>query len=64
MLIMRREQHTSGSLCRNCIDKIFWKYTFTNLLLGWWGVISFFMTIIFLLGNTYAYLTALKLKRV
>jgi len=41
----------SGLLCRDCISSKFWSFTLITLLLGWWGVISFFVNIGSLLGN-------------
>ena len=50
-LVVRFPRRLEGELCRNCIDSYFWKYTLTTFFLGWWGVISFIMTPIFLIEN-------------
>jgi len=63
MLFARRKKEIEGNLCKDCINKFFWNFTLTNLFLGWWGVISFFATIIFILKNTSGYISALSLKR-
>ncbi len=55
MLFSRRERTTAGTFCFNCSDKYFWRYTFINLVFGWWGLISFFMTLLFLLKNIFYY---------
>jgi hypothetical protein len=63
MLLARRQMQVKGNLCKNCTNEYFWKYTLTNLFLGWWGVISFFATILFILNNTFRYLGTLTLKK-
>ncbi len=55
MLLMRREYATAGQLCRSCLNHAFWHHTLRNVTLGWWGMISFFMTWYFLIGNLIAY---------
>lgn len=51
MLMMRTHQSVSGNLCKSCIDSYFWRYTLTNLTLGWWGLISSIMTPVFIVNN-------------
>lgn len=63
MLLARRQICIKGKLCKNCTNKYFWKYTLINFFLGWWGVVSFFATIIFILSNTFRYLSAIRLKK-
>lgn len=58
MLFIRREYATEGELCRPCLHRAFWHHTLRNLTLGWWGVISFFMTWYFLVGNLLDYVQA------
>lgn len=60
MLFMRREYATEGQLCARCLGKAFRRHQLSNLLLGWWGTISFFMTFVFLIDNTRVYLGARK----
>jgi len=55
---MRREYATQGQLCRSCLDRAFWHHTLRNVTLGWWGLISFFLTWYFLAGNLIAYVRA------
>jgi len=62
MLFRRKHISTEGKLCKNCINKYFWNHAYTNLFLGWWGAISFYMTFWFLLRNTYVYLGCTNLK--
>jgi hypothetical protein len=63
MLFARRQLSIRGNMCKRCINKYFWQYTFTNLFLGWWGVISFFATIFFIINNTFRYIFCITLKR-
>ncbi len=63
MLLARRQMSIKGNLCKNCTNKYFWQYTLINVFLGWWGVISFFATIIFILNNTFRYLGTITLKK-
>lgn len=51
MVVTRRRWRVSGFMCRRCIRAYFKSYTLTTLFLGWWGVISFFVTPVFLVGN-------------
>ncbi len=61
-LVLRFSRHVKGNLCRDCSDKYFWRYTGTTLLLGWWGVISFFVTLFILPNNVIRYLGTLGLR--
>jgi hypothetical protein len=47
--------HITGDLCQDCIDRYFKEYSLHTLLLGWWGLISFFVTPFCLLQNVVAY---------
>lgn len=58
LLFMRQEYSTEGQLCRSCLKRAFWHHTLRNVTLGWWGMISFFMTWYFLVSNLFAYLRA------
>ncbi len=55
MVFARSHRHIIGNLCRSCIGKYFKSYTFTTLFLGWWGLISFFVTPFMLIGNLVNY---------
>src|SRR4051812_23867483 len=63
MLFIRYEKHMKGNLCKDCINRTFWNYTLTNLFLGWWGLISFFATFVYMIGNIAQYLGSLSLKK-
>jgi len=60
MLFMRRTYETNGRLCAACLGRLFRKHQLSNLVFGWWGTISFFMTFVYLIENTRAYLAARK----
>lgn len=64
MLVMRRATQHAGHFCHRCNRKYFWKTTATTFFLGWWGVISFFVTIAFLINNLVQRLKTLSLPRV
>ena len=51
LLVMRTHQSVRGNLCKPCIDSYFWRYTLGNATLGWWGLISLFMTPVFIVNN-------------
>ena len=46
LIILRIPRTIRGELCRRCISKYFWQYTLTTTFLGWWGVISFFYSLV------------------
>jgi hypothetical protein len=58
MLFMRQEYSTAGQLCRSCLKRAFWHHTLRNVTLGWWGMISFFMTWYFLVSNLMNFMRA------
>ncbi len=62
-LVIRFPKTVSGQLCRDCIGKYFTTYTLTSLLLGWWGVISFFYTLVTIPMNIVTWFGARKLPR-
>jgi hypothetical protein len=61
LVFLRFHRSLDETLCKSCIHRSFWKFTAFNLFLGWWGVISFFCTIGFLLSNTIRYLGCLSM---
>jgi hypothetical protein len=58
-VVIRFVRSISGYMCRSCLHEQYWKYTAMNFFLGWWGVISFFVTPINLVTNTYVYIDCL-----
>lgn len=55
-VIFRKYRAVKGNLCRDCIDYCFWNLTGRTMLFGWWGVISFFATILILINNIFRYI--------
>jgi hypothetical protein len=55
MLVARSSKTLAGDVCRDCGMSAFKSMTLTTLFLGWWGVISFVLTPIFLIGNLIAW---------
>jgi hypothetical protein len=51
-----------GDLCQTCIHRLFWRVTIVTLLLGWWGVISFFLTPVFVFLNLLYYIGLLGME--
>jgi hypothetical protein len=63
MLIMRTSKSVKGELCKECINKHFWEFTLITAVAGWWGLISFFLTPIFLANNVFRFCTTLGMTR-
>jgi hypothetical protein len=61
-LVIRFSNTVDGHLCKSCIHGYFWSMTTVNLLLGWWGVISFLLNPFFILNNVIRYLGCLGMK--
>ncbi|MDQ3031574.1 MAG: hypothetical protein M3Y87_04095 [Myxococcota bacterium] len=54
MLIMRRMETVTAHHCSGCLLREFARFQGLNMLLGWWGTISFFMTIVYTFQNLYS----------
>jgi len=61
LLVIRLNKSVKGNLCKACIRKYFWQFTTTTFFLGWWGIISFFVTLFILPNNVIRYLSSLGL---
>ncbi|MBI1375504.1 MAG: hypothetical protein GC159_22555 [Phycisphaera sp.] len=61
-LIMRFSKSVEGNLCKRCINETFWSFTGTNLVLGWWGLVSLIVNPIFIINNTVYYLMCIGLE--
>ncbi len=59
MIFMRTSKNIKGKLCKSCITKIFWKFTLTTLFIGWLGVISFVVSIVYIISNLFYYIRGL-----
>lgn len=62
-LVVRFHKTMAGQLCKRCISDYFFKYTLTTLFLGWWGVISFFVSLFTLPMNLVAFLGSLGMQQ-
>jgi len=62
-LVIRFPKTLRGNLCRLCISKFFWQYTTITFFFGWWGVISFFYTLVSIPQNIAQFLGARSLPR-
>jgi len=51
VVVLRFPRTVSGQLCKLCIDKFFFRFTAVTMLLGWWGVISFFYSCVAVPAN-------------
>jgi hypothetical protein len=58
MLFMRRVETSDGHFCRACLRRLFAHHMGRNLVLGWWGIISFFFTLYFFANNTVELISA------
>jgi hypothetical protein len=58
MLVVRFPKTMRGYLCRTCIGRTFQSYTLTTLFLGWWGIISFFYSLVSIPQNIVTYMGA------
>ena len=54
-LIVRYHKQIKGELCFECQKFVFVRFTLKTLFLGWWGVISFWITPFILLNNVIRY---------
>jgi hypothetical protein len=61
LLVMRLSQTTRGLLCKKCIDETFLRTSLISFFFGWWGVISFFVTLFTLPLNVVTWLRSLSL---
>ena len=60
MLFIRRTYKIEGNLCKSCIGKRFREFTIKNLVFGWWGTISLFVTPIYAIQNVVSYTSAMR----
>lgn len=63
LVILRFYSASQGQLCRNCIDREFWRRTLITAFFGWWGVISAIFTPLILAANVAAYGASLRMPR-
>ena len=63
LLVIRKHRSVKGSLCKPCIDFYFWNLTGRTMLLGWWGVISLFLTPFILLNNLLRFMFTVGMQK-
>lgn len=63
MVYMRKYRSVDGDLCKSCINYYFWNFTGKTMLLGWWGFISFFVTIFVLINNLSHFVSSLGIPQ-
>ncbi|MCA9323357.1 MAG: hypothetical protein KDB53_21645 [Planctomycetes bacterium] len=64
VIVMRFNKSLEGHLCKSCIHRTFWSFTPITAVLGWWGVISIFVTPFYLLNNVGRYVGCLFMPAV
>lgn len=62
-LVMRFSKTVTAQLCRSCCDDLFWKMTAITFFFGWWGVISFFYTLVALPVNVVSFIKSRSLPK-
>ncbi len=58
LFFVRFPSQLQANLCMNCIHVQFWKMTLISMVAGWWGIISAFTNITFILNNISQYSAA------
>jgi len=61
-ITMRSVKSIDGELCKKCIRKYSLKYTMVSVVFGWWGLISFFVTPVYIVTNIYHYCRTFRMK--
>lgn len=62
-LVVRFHKTMSGQLCKRCISDYFWRYSLTTMFFGWWGVISFVVSLVTLPVNAFYWLSSLGMSQ-
>jgi len=58
MVVVRRTYTLRGELCKACMNRAYWEFTWRNFLQRWWGTISLVITPIYFFMNTYSFVGA------
>jgi len=61
LLVMRFPKTLQGARCESCTIRVFWEYTRKSLFLGWWGMISFFVTLVAIPTNIATFVQSRRL---
>ncbi|CAN5791329.1 hypothetical protein BH09MYX1_BH09MYX1_47070 [soil metagenome] len=62
VLVMRFHRSVGGYLCKFCIDKHFFRMTGITLLFGWWGMISFVISLISIPANFIGWIRSIGMQ--
>jgi hypothetical protein len=54
-IVVMIQHYKAGRMCSHCTNTTYWTYTLTTLFLGWWGILSFFITPFVVVMNTITY---------
>ena len=58
VIVIRFPKTIKGWLCKRCISSCFWRMTTITFFFGWWGVISFFYSLVSIPMNIANYIGA------
>jgi hypothetical protein len=58
LVVLRLRENVGGRLCSPCVDGAFWRAHTVTCLLGWWGFIAFFSTLVHVPLNLLEYARA------
>jgi hypothetical protein len=61
VIVIRFPRKVQGLLCKRCINSYFWRMTTITLFFGWWGIISFFYSLVSIPTNIVNFLGASSL---
>jgi hypothetical protein len=61
VIVVRFPRTVRGLLCKRCISQYFWRMTAITFFFGWWGVISFFYSLVSIPMNVVNFLGASSL---
>ena len=53
LVLLRFTRVDEGFYCQQCFSSVCWKHQVTNLTVGWWGLMSFFTTLVLLPTNAF-----------
>lgn len=56
LIVVFQWRRVGGRWCRRCVDRELFADTLLSAVMGWWGVISFFLTPFFLAVNAWTFL--------
>jgi hypothetical protein len=63
-MVVRLYGTYQGNFCKNCNNKFFWKCFATTFILGWWGVVAFFVSFAVLFSNFVTFIKSRSLEPV